>query len=196
MIDLIMKLHKRCVTVFGRWWLKKCGVVFGAQLGVIGVPIVSCAKGAEIRLGERVALCSSSYWTALGVSHPVVLRALREGARIFIGNDTGISGASVCAAISIQIGERCLIGADVMIVDNDFHPLNPLGRRYCTDLSKIKCSPVVIEDDVFIGARSIVLKGVRIGRGAVIGAGSVVTSDVLPGVVVAGNPAAQIGSAV
>jgi acetyltransferase-like isoleucine patch superfamily enzyme len=60
------------------------------------------------------------------------------------------------------------------------------------DDSKIVCKPIVIEDDVFIGARVIVTKGVLIGRGAVVGAGAVVTKDVPPFSVVAGNPAKVI----
>jgi acetyltransferase-like isoleucine patch superfamily enzyme len=93
----------------------------------------------------------------------------------------------------VVIGERCLIGADVMIVDTDFHPMAPIGRRFCSDWKQIRCQPVLIGDDVFIGARSIILKGVHIGDGSVIGAGSVVAHSIRSRVVAVGNPARVIG---
>jgi len=66
----------------------------------------------------------------------------------------------------------------------------PRGTRHWARLST--GAPIVIEDDVFIGMNSLILKGVTIGRGSVVGAGSVVTRDVPPGVVVAGNPAVVV----
>jgi acetyltransferase-like isoleucine patch superfamily enzyme len=97
----------------------------------------------------------------------------------------------LCAALSIRIGERCLIGADVVIVDTDFHALDAARRD--AGWTAIGCAPVEIGDDVFIGTRAIVLKGVCIGRGAVVGAGSVVTRSVPEFAVVAGNPAVMVG---
>jgi acetyltransferase-like isoleucine patch superfamily enzyme len=113
------------------------------------------------------------------------------GAQITIGDETGLSGTTICAVKSVSIGKRCLIGADVLITDTDFHPINMEGRRY-KGASAAASSPIVIEDDVFIGARSIILKGVRIGSGSVIGAGSVVTKDIPANSVAAGNPARWI----
>jgi acetyltransferase-like isoleucine patch superfamily enzyme len=127
--------------------------------------------------------------TALGVTHQVVIKTVRESAKIFIGSDTGISGGTICAAGSIEIGKGCLIGADVTIMDTDFHSLLPRGRRFNANWSEIGVSPVVIEDNVFIGAGSYVLKGVRIGENSVIGAGSVVIKSVPPNTIYAGNPA-------
>jgi acetyltransferase-like isoleucine patch superfamily enzyme len=72
-------------------------------------------------------------------------------------------------------------------MDTDFHPLDPERRR--NDPLDGATRPVVIEDDVFIGMNSLILKGVRLGKGCVIGAGSVVTHDVPAGAVAAGNPA-------
>ncbi len=71
-----------------------------------------------------------------------------------------------------------------------FHPLTPEGRA--RDFLAGAHAPIVIEDDVFIGMNSLILKGVTIGRGSVVGAGSVVTRDVPAGVVVAGNPATVV----
>jgi acetyltransferase-like isoleucine patch superfamily enzyme len=81
----------------------------------------------------------------------------------------------------------------VTITDTDFHPLDPAGRRYCKDDSRIRCAPVRLEDNVFVGAGSTILKGVTIGRNSVIGAGSIVTKSIPANVVAAGNPCRPIG---
>ena len=178
------------------WWraftplfVKRLGVQIGQNVSFLGMPIVSMAPNSQIRLGDRVSLCSVSEFTALGVNHPVVLRTLRPNAKIEIGDDTGISGASICAASKIQIGKQCLFGANVIVVDNDFHAIEPKNRRSNTNSVDISASPVTIADNVFIGSGSIILKGISIGKNSVIGAGSVVTKDVPENVIVAGNPA-------
>lgn len=78
-----------------------------------------------------------------------------------------------------------------MITDTDFHQLSPVGRRYSSEMNA-RTEPVEIEDDVFIGARVIILPGVRIGVGSVVGAGSVVTRDIPAYSVCVGNPARVI----
>ncbi len=185
---------RRWLEFSGARILRCAGVDFGAGVRALGRPIVDRFPESDITIGDRTVLCSSSRWTALGVSHPLILRTVRSGARIRIGAETGISGGSICAAVSVEIGSRCLLGADVLIVDTDFHAIEPIGRRTNTDWSRIGCAPVHIGDDVFIGARAIILKGVSVGAGAVIGAGSVVTRSVPEGVIVAGNPAIAVGS--
>lgn len=178
------------------WWraftplfIKQLGVQIGKNVSFLGMPIVSMVPNSQIRLGDRVSLCSVSEFTALGVNHPVVLRTLRPNAKIVIGDDTGISGASICAASEIQIGKQCLFGANVIIADTDFHAIEPKNRRNNTNSEDIGASPVTIADNVFIGSGSIILKGISIGKNSVIGAGSVVTKDVPENVIVAGNPA-------
>ena len=83
------------------------------------------------------------------------------------------------------------IGANSILIDTDSHSLDYRMRRSpSTDGGKTM--PIVVEDDVLIGANCIILKGVRIGARSVVGAGSVVTRDVPPDTVVAGNPAVVI----
>jgi acetyltransferase-like isoleucine patch superfamily enzyme len=164
----------------------------GRQLRCLGQPIVQCAVGGRIAIGDRVVLTSRSAGTALGVSHPVVLRCLTPQAKIVIGDDCGLSGTSICAALEVRIGERCLFGADVLVFDTDFHNHAPEGRRYASPDWPAISRPVAIGSDVFIGARSIIQKGVTIGDGAIIGAGSVVIKDVPARSIVAGNPARLI----
>jgi acetyltransferase-like isoleucine patch superfamily enzyme len=178
------------------WWgltvipaLRVIGVEMAERVQIQGRPIVSLAPGSRIQIGARCVLCSDSQINALGINHPVVLRTLRAGAEIMIGEDTGMSGGAICAAGSIRIGAGCLIGANVTLADTDFHAINPANRRYNRNPDEIAVRPIVIEDNVFIGADVFVLKGVTIGRNSVIGAGSVVTRDVPANTIAAGNPA-------
>ena len=106
-----------------------------------------------------------------------------KGARLKIGNGTYLNRNTLIIAVgSVTIGADCRIAWDVIIMDSDLHPVD-------ADNQPTSSSPVVIEDDVWIGCRSIILKGVRLGRGAVIAAGSVVTKDVPPHAIVCGAPA-------
>ncbi len=170
------------------------GVMLGGAVRVIGLPIVEIAAGSSITVGDRCVIISRSASTALGVSRPVILRTLREGARIDIGADVGLSGTTICAATHVSVGDRVLFGADVLVADTDFHEIGVIPRRYAAPPEPKEADRVVIRDDVFIGARSIVLRGSTIGEGSVIGAGSVVKGEIPPGVVAAGNPCRVIRS--
>lgn len=169
--------------------VKNKGVCCGALVKFDGMPIISKVSDSKIEIGDKTVVCSNSEFTALGVNHPTILRTLRKNAFIKIGMDCGISGLTVCAAISVEIGNQCLLGANVTIADTDFHPIRSKNRRYSSKDADISAKPVTIGDNVFIGAGSYILKGVKIGNNSVIGAMSVVTSDVPSNVIFAGNPA-------
>lgn len=187
-------LKGRASTKKASWALRSLGVEIGEKVGFDGRPIVTLGPKSRIRIGDRAVLTSRSRTTALGVRGPVILRCLAPEASIEIGADCGLSGTVICAAKSVTIGKRCLIGADCMIFDTDFHNHAASNRRYSPpEWDKIS-DPVVIGDDVFLGARSIITKGVTIGRGAIVAAGSVVCRDVPEFVIVGGNPAREIGS--
>ncbi len=104
-----------------------------------------------------------------------------KGAVLRIGNGTYLNRNTLVVAESrVEIGRDCKIAWDVVIMDSDLHPVQG---------TVMENKPVIIEDDVWIGCRCIILKGVRIGRGAVIAAGSVVTKSVPPNAIVGGVPA-------
>jgi acetyltransferase-like isoleucine patch superfamily enzyme len=130
---------------------------------------------------------NSSEYNPVGLPHPVILATLNNDAAIEIGAGTGISGAAIVAATKISIGKNVLIGGGVGIWDTDFHPLDPEMRKVHQTNGAVSL-PIIIEDDVFIGARAIILKGVTIGKGSVIGAGALVTKNVPPYSTAFGNP--------
>jgi acetyltransferase-like isoleucine patch superfamily enzyme len=163
------------------------GISRRGRVDAIGRPIIQVFPGSSICLGRDVTMISASFATALGVNHPVVLRTLRPGAQIKIGDRVGISGGSICASQLIEIGEESMLGANVTIADTDFHSLRPHYRRGHTDAS-IAVEDVIIGKRVFVGTNSIILKGVTIGDNAVIGAGSMVIKSVPANAIAAGNP--------
>lgn len=171
---------------------RRQGVILGPGIVWHGAPIVSLSPQSRIQIGKRGLICSRSSQTALGINHPVVLRTLRLGAELRIGDGVRMSGTTICAAKRVAIGDRCVIGANVAIVDTDFHSLDPIIRSTPEDAGSAKTKAVEIGSDVFIGGGSYILKGVRIGDGAVIGAASVVTREVSAGTVVVGNPAREV----
>lgn len=156
-----------------------------------GVPYVrKGGRGSSIKIGIDFRAVSKISRNSFGIIQRVVIRTVGHGAKIEIGNDVGISGCTISAAKSITIGSHVLIGSGALICDSDAHPIDPIERRKGSGGAS---RPIVIENDVFIGARAIILKGVRIGRGSVIGAGAVVAKDIPPYSIAVGNPAKVIG---
>jgi len=123
-----------------------------------------------------------------GGNGPVTMQCFENG-KIAFGNSSGCSFATLSSRSSITIGNRVLIGANAKIYDHDFHPASPKLRNSGKEQDHVATRPVIIEDDVFIGADCIVLKGVAIGKGSVIAAGSVVVKNVPAGEIWGGNPA-------
>ena len=109
---------------------------------------------------------------------------MKHNATIEIGNYCGLSGAVIAAAENITIGNHVLIGANSLITDYDWHNVQPDIRLEDCVITK----PVIIEDNVWLGINTVVLKGVRIGKNTVIAANSVVVKDIPANVVAGGNP--------
>jgi acetyltransferase-like isoleucine patch superfamily enzyme len=140
-----------------------------------------------LKIGNRVQVYT---WTTFNVE---------ENGLIEIGDDSILVGAIFMCANRITIGNRVVISYNVTLADSDFHPVDPTERKHDAIANapygnknlrpQIITKPVIIEDDAWIGIGSIILKGVKIGQGARVEAGSIVTSDVPARVVVRGNPA-------
>lgn len=146
-------------------------------------------NGCGFRVGSRVTIWRTSI-------------AVESDGLIEVGDGCYLGNASLVCATRLTLGQRVMVAGGVTIVDSDFHPidpaerltdtiaLSPLGDRSLRDQPPAK--PVVIEDDVWIGYNATILKGVRIGAGAVVAPGSIVAHDVAPGTHVVGNPAREL----
>ena len=163
-------------------------VPFRFDARFLGLPCVR--NRGTFRFGKHVTLCSRSSANSIGVQQRMRITVCKN-ARLTLGDGVGISGSSIYCAREITVGNRVRIGSGCLIMDNDAHSLDPVKRNQG---APGRSAPVRIDDDAFVGARSIVLKGVSIGEAAVVGAGSVVTKDVPPRTIVAGNPARAVGT--
>lgn len=144
---------------------------------------LSILGGGNFICGKRIKILSSGI-EALESCRIAVL----PGGTLSIGDDTGMSQVSISCKESISIGSHVTIGAGTMIFDTNFHNTDWRVRRTKEDLKTARTAPVVINDDCFIGARTIICKGVTIGSRSVIAAGSVVVSDSPNDCVAGGNP--------
>ncbi len=140
---------------------------------------VQLAENAQLIMDNNSLIMNGSYIT------------VGAGLKLQIGANTYISqGVKINTRSGLTIGNDVLIGHDTLIMDYDGHPIfyeNEIDDEKFNIGGNSK--PIVIEDNVWIGHRATILKGVTIGKGSVVGARSCVTSDVLPNTIVAGNPA-------
>lgn len=142
----------------------------GADVVILGRLRID--QGTRLELGDRTR-----------VRGRVIVNG---GGRVSIGPDSLLNGCWIGARTEVTVGARCLL-SDCDITDSDFHNLDPAGRHEPPDHRTQR--PVHLADNVWVGAKALVLKGTSIGADSVVGAGSVVRGEVSPGVVVAGNPA-------
>lgn len=191
-IKLISKIGGAIFDLFCKWYVKGClmyhHVEFSSsRLRVSGFTRINIGKGCLVKIGKDFALCSGA---SNGIDTTCGSKInVKDGAQLAIGKHTGMTNVVIQCHQSITIGDYVNIGAGSMIFDTDFHSLDWHDRKDGTDIAKRKKSPVIIKNLAFIGAHSIILKGVTIGEKSIIGAGSVVANDVPDGEIWAGNPA-------
>lgn len=182
------KIKEYCFLYYNRFLFTLAGVKFGRNMKIATGFTLKKYMGAQLLIGDDFCFTS-------GATINPISRNIKGGifvnndAKLLIGNDVGISSACIWCDESITIGNHVRIGGDCIILDTDCHSLDFIARRTIkTDREQTKTKPVVIGNDVLIGARSIILKGVHIGNRTVIGAGSVVTQDIPEDCIAAGNP--------
>ncbi|MDF2013706.1 acyltransferase [Priestia megaterium] len=171
--------------------MKIMKIDYGKHLLLKGVPVIFNKKGATLKIGSGVTIKSSFLSNLVGIYQRTIIVTRTPEAEIYIGNDVGISGATIYARKSITIGDNTLIGGNTKIIDNDFHPIDAKIRLE-TPNDHILVSSIDIGKNVFIGCNCIILKGTKIGDNSVIGAGSIVSGKIPKNCVVAGNPAKVI----
>lgn len=148
------------------------------KVSVIGEGSITIGDDFYMSNGDHINPISSNLQGTFFTDNPM--------AKIKIGNNVGMSSTRMWISNGLTIGNNVKIGACVLLMDTDSHPIDYKVRRVSNE--RVKSAPIVIEDDVWIGAHSIVLKGVTIGARSIIGAGSVVTKSIPADCIAAGNP--------
>ena len=178
--------------------MKMMKIECGANFVIEGVPLIYNIKGATLKIGKNVTIKSSFLSNLVGLYSRTIIVTRIPGAQIEIGDNVGISGATIYARKKITIGENTCIGGNCKILDNDFHPIdfetrNKLASGKITDDSDmVPSKEIKIGKNCFIGCNSIILKGTVLGDGCVVGAGAVVVGKFDSNCVIAGNPARVI----
>ena len=180
----LWKCYMKCKILRGGWQV-------GADAKWWGHSIVNVDKSASLQIGEDFT-CSSGLHG--GICNEVCSKIeVYPSASLVIGNHVGMSNVVIQCHEKIEIGNHVLLGAGSVVLDSNFHDTDYKERRKSgTGYSTAKTSPVKIGNDVFIGTRAIICKGVTIGDCSIIAAGSVVVKDIPPCQVWGGNPASFI----
>lgn len=191
---ILFKLVRRINSIFS----KICTLVLFSIHGIVykrfttvGVPYIHTRLNSVFVIGENCIFNNSLIGNSIGGERCSF--SVLENAKLIIGDNVGFSSVVISSHLEVLIGDNVKIGAGCFISDSDFHSLDFFQRRFWnTDVEHKLSVPVSIGNDVFIGARSIILKGVSIGDRSIIGAGSVVTKNIPEDEIWAGNPAVYL----
>lgn len=198
------RIYPKLRTIFYQqyniFFFSATGIQFGRRMKVYNKVYVH-GQG-KITIGDDFHFTSGDSINPICRNIRGALYTMTPEARIEIGDRVGVSSACLWAKERITIGNDVNIGGDCLIMDNDAHPHNYLQRRgaYAKEvgqqeyLKSIPTAPIQIDDDVWIGARCQILKGVHIGERSIVAAGSVVTKDIPADVIAGGNPCRVIKS--
>lgn len=141
-----------------------------------------------LEIGKGVHINCGQYYNPIGGDAACWI-VVRPGARVRIGNGCGISNATLHAFTDIELEDDVRIGGGCKIYDSDFHPLSIELRSGSDALEHTASRAVRIGRGAWVGGHSLVLKGVTIGEGSIVAAGSVVTRSIPPHEIWGGNPA-------
>ncbi len=159
------------------------------NFGSLGTPYIIVARGGSCKIGRNFRMNNDVRGNPIGGKMKCIFFVDRD-AKLTIGENVGISQTTLICHKSITIGNNVMIGGGAKIYDTDFHSIDHTIRgKNRIDQQNTKRVPVIIKNNAFIGAYSLILKGVTVGENSVIGAGSVVTKSVPDNQIWAGNPA-------
>ena len=188
MIDKLLKIPSviclKYSSKYYRWLFRKKGIAFGNNMSILGR--ISVVGPGKIIIGDNFCMASGEHINPISANMQASFFTDSPDAQIRIGNNVGMSSTRIWVHKGLTIGDNVKIGGGGLFIDTDCHPIDYVVRRNSNDVT---CSvPIVVEDDVWIGAQCIVLKGVTIGARSIIGAGSVVTKSIPSDCIAAGNP--------
>lgn len=190
------RLRRESILLFARVYVIAHKLAFDIKIGkksaFNGIPKLITNGSAKLRIGDGFSLNSGKHFNPIGRNQQSLLY-VGKGAELTIGHNVGMSSVAVICNYQITLGNNIKIGGNTVIYDSDFHSLKVEERIASPEVKEnIGKAAVVIEDNVFVGAHSIILKGVKIGRNSIVGAGSVVSKSIPENEVWAGNPAKMI----
>ncbi|MFM8458605.1 MAG: acyltransferase [Chthoniobacterales bacterium] len=193
--ELRTRVSRRICSGVVRAFLRLHGCTVGQNFVADGIPLIRMQRPRALFIGDAVTINTRPRSNMAGIMQRSIFQCIGEGT-IELGRGCGLSGAVLSARKEIRIGERASIGVNTRIYDHDFHSITPEHRAdRKTDSQNVRSTPVVIGNDVLVGANVIILKGVKIGERAVVGAGSVVIAgEYPPRSIIAGNPARVVRS--
>lgn len=172
-------LVKGVISFFLRIHYYLYGIEIGTNCSFWGIPKFIRKGGGEITIGNNCTFRSKPTSNLIGINHKCILSTLKKGSILKIGNNCGFSGTVIGAEKSVILGNNIRCGANTIIIDTDYHSDDPRSGQP---------RAIVIEDNVWLGVNSIVMKGVTIGENSLIGANSLVTKSIPKNVIAAGNP--------
>jgi acetyltransferase-like isoleucine patch superfamily enzyme len=191
-MKFFLLIHAAFGMIFYPFFLRiKKNVFLKGKIKIKGFPYIDLRNNSKLFLGSNVMLNSTNYGYHINMFKGVKILADGQQAEIHIGTNTRIHGTCIHAKSKITIGKNCLIAANCHIVDSNGHPTDldsPQNRGHLFDKPK----EIIIQDNVWIAANCMILKGVTIGEGSIVAAGSVVVENVPSFSIVRGNPAKVI----
>ena len=185
---MFLTMYRKFWILINRVLFKIYGIQYGKDMRVCNRLYIKINSNASISIGNNFAFSSGGGYNPLARNIKGAIE-LESDSSLIIGDNVGISSSCLWVYDFLKIGNNVKIGGDCIIMDSDAHSINYIERRNGkTDRPNAKKTGITIGNDVLIGTRCIILKGVTIGDRTVIGSGSVVTKSIPSDCVAAGNP--------
>ncbi|WP_461133849.1 acyltransferase [Spirosoma lituiforme] len=185
---LLLLLFSRFWSLYARFLFYLNGVKHGDCLHALGSFRVNVALSGKFTIGDNFHFRSYSKYSDTGDNRPCKF-LVGKNSNLNIGNNVAITAVTIVCHNYIIIGDNVKIGGGTTIFDTNFHSTDSSVRKSESDLKLAIFSPIVIEEDVFIGTSCIICKGVIIGARSIVAAGSIVTRSIPRDQVWGGNPA-------
>lgn len=194
--DVLFLFHEKISLFIGFLFIRINLFIYGDRFSidesfkVWGRMFILIHGAGSVSIGKNFHALSNARRSFITLYSKCHLTIIDDG-MIIIGDHVGLNGTAITAKGKISIGDNSMVGPNTIIIDHDGHNSWPPETRWTTPGA---VSNITIEDNVWIGMNCLILKGVKIGSGSIVGAGSVVVSDVEKNCLYAGNPAKKIRS--